>query len=98
MKAKDLEYHKKELHNITEHINQLRKSLGMVKRISEEQIFSKLLKHYEYWASKPRSGKNIGRIKYARKKVKTFYKLMLNKIFHQSAIVILMDLQKRRSK
>ncbi len=96
IKIRDLEYHKKELHEVTEKINQLRKNLGITKRRSNDEILCKLLKNYEYWAARTRIWKNINKIRYARKKIKTFYKLRLSKIFHQSAVVLLMNKSKRR--
>jgi len=96
IKIRDLEYHKKELHKVTEKINQLRKNLGMTKRRSNDEILCKLLKNYEYWAARAKIRKNINRTGYARKKIKTLHKLGLSNIFHQSAVVLLMNKSKRR--
>lgn len=91
IEVKDLEYHKKELHEVTEKIKQLRRSLGIAKRSSDDDILYKLLNNYKYWVTRVRKGKNINRTKYAKKKIKTFYKLGLSKAFHQSAVIILME-------
>lgn len=96
MIIRDLEYHKEELHKVTEEIKQLRKSLGIAKRSSDDEILYKLLKNYKYWVTRTMKGKNINRAKYVRKKIKTFYKLALSKAFHQSAVIMMMKYIQRR--
>ena len=90
MKIKNLEYHKQELHKIAEEIKELRKDLGLSKRSSDDMILYRLLQDYKYWVTRIKTGKNINRAKYIRKRIKTFYKLAISKTFHQTAIVIMM--------
>lgn len=97
MVIKDLEYHKEELHKVTEEVKQLRKSLGIAKRSSDDKILYRLLKNYKYWVNGVKKGRNINRAKYVRKRIMIFYKLALSKAFHQSAVIMMMKyMQKRR--
>ncbi len=89
MIIKDVEYHKKALHEISEQIKQLRKGSGLPKRIGDDIILHKLLKNYQYWVTRAKTNKNINRAKYARKKIKTFYRLEISKSFHQGIIIAL---------
>jgi len=88
MVIKDLEYHKEELHKVTGDVKQLRKSLGIAKRSSDDEILYRLLKNYKYWVNRVKKGRNINREKYVRKRIMIFYKLALSKAFHQSIIVM----------
>jgi len=90
MIIKNLEYHKKELHQVTEQIKQLRKSIGLAKRSGDDMILHRLLQSYKYWVTRTKKGKNINRAKYIRKRIKIFYKLMLCKTIHQTVIVMMM--------
>lgn len=89
MIIKDLDYHKKGLHDVTEQIKKLRKDLGLPKRSSDDIILHKLLQSYKYWATRTKTGKNINRVKYSRKRIKTFHRLLLCKTVHQTIIVML---------
>ena len=77
------------MHEISEKIKQLRKDSGMPKRSGDDMILHKLLKNYQYWATRAKTGKNANRAKYARKRIKTFYALEISKSFHQGIIVAL---------
>jgi len=90
MIIKNLEYHKQELHKIAEEIKELRKDLGLPKRSSNDMILLRLLHSYKYWATRTKTGKNIHRAKYVRKRIRTFYKLAISKMFHHAIIVALM--------
>ena len=90
MTIKDLEHHKKALHEISEQIKQLRKDSGLPKRSGDDIILHKLLKNYQYWIARTKTNKNIHRAKYARKRIKTFYRLEISKAFHQGIVVALM--------
>lgn len=94
MIIKDLEYHKQELHKISEQIKQLRKDSGLPKRSGDDIILYRLLQNYKHWVTRTRTGKNIHRAKYARKRIKTFYKLELSKTFHQGIIIALLNNKK----
>ena len=98
MRIKNLEYHKKELHKISEKIKQLKKSLDMSKRKRGEDILDKLLKSYKYWIRQTKTQANTNRVGYIKNKIKDFYKLNIAKIFHQSAIVALTGTKKRRNR
>src|SRR3989344_3572138 len=89
MIIKNLEYHKQELHKISEQIKQLRKDSGLPKRSGDDIILHKLLKNYQYWVTRAKTNKNISRAKYARKKIKTFYRLEISKAHHQAVIIAL---------
>lgn len=90
MAITNLGYHKQELHKIAEEIKELRKDLGLPKRISDDMVLYRLLHSYKYWVTRAKTGKNIHRAKYARKRIRVFYRLSLSRIFHQTAIVMLM--------
>lgn len=87
MKSNNLDYHKKELHNVTEQIKQLKKDLGLSKRTNEDMILYRLLQNYKYWVIRAKTGKNTHRAKYARKRIRIFFKLVMSKTFHQTSIV-----------
>jgi len=98
MKIKDLEYHKKELHETSEQIKQLRKDSGMPKRSGDDGLLYRLLHSYKYWVTRAKTGKNIHRAKYARKRIKAFYRLELSKTFHQAVIVMLIKNEGKNGK
>ena len=98
MIIKDIEYHKKALHEISEQIKQLRKDSGLPKRSGDDIILHKLLKNYQYWVTRAKTNKNIHMAKYARKKIKTFYRLGISKTFHQAIIVALMKNEDKNEK
>lgn len=89
MKINDIEYHKQELHKISEQIKQLRKDSGLPKRSGDDIILHKLLQNYRHWVTRVKTGKNVHRAKYARGRIKVFYKLKISKTFHQAIIVAL---------
>ena len=98
MIIKNLEYHKQELHKISEQIKQLRKDSGLPKRSGDDIILHKLLKNYQYWVTGAKTNKNIHRAKYARKRIKAFYSLETSKAFHQGIIVALMNQENKNDK
>jgi hypothetical protein len=87
MKNNNLDYHKKELHRISEEIKGIRKGLGLSKRTNEDMMLYRLLQNYKYWITRAKTGKNIHRAKYARKRIRAFFKLVVSKTFHQASIV-----------
>ena len=98
MIIKDIEYHKKALHEISEQIKQLRKDSGLPKRSGDDIILHKLLKNYQYWVTRAKTNKNIHRAKYARKRIKIFYSLETSKAFHQGIIVAHMNQENKNGK
>jgi len=94
MRIKDLEYHKKELHKISEKIKKLKKDLKISKRKKGEEILYKLLDGYRYSLTKKDLKKDKKLKGYVRNKINLFYKLSVSKIFHQSVIVMLMKFDK----
>ena len=98
MRIKDIEYHKQELHKISEQIKRLRKDSGLPKRSGDDIILHKLLKNYQYWVTGAKTNKNIHRAKYARKRIKIFYRLELSKAFHQGIIMALMNNKSKNEK
>ena len=98
MRIKDIEYHKQELHKISEQIKRLRKDSGLPKRSGDDIILHKLLKNYQYLVTRDKTNKNIHRAKYARKRIKTLYRLELSKAFHQGIIVALMNSKSKNEK
>ena len=98
MIIKNLDYHKVELHKVAKQIKQIKKDSGLPKRSGDEMILYRLLHSYRYWVTRTKTGKNIHRAKYARKRIKVFYMLMLSKTFHQTVIVMLMENQKANYK
>ena len=97
MRIKDLEYHKKELHKISEKIKQLKKDFNIAKRKKSEEILFKLLDNYKYSITR-KDQKDIKKRNYVRNKINLFYKLTIAKVFHQSVIVMLLKYNKRRKK
>lgn len=97
MRIKDLEYHKKELHKISEKIKQLKKDFNITKRKKSEEILFKLLDNYKYSITR-KDQKDIKKRNYVRNKINLFYKLTIAKVFHQSVIVMLLKYNKRRKK
>ena len=96
MKVQDLKYHKEELHKVSEEIKQLKKDVGITKRKKSEEILDRLLKNYRYWVSRAKTKANINRVGYIKNKIKDFYRFNLSRVFHQSAIVVLMKTKKER--
>jgi len=97
MKVKNLEYHRRELHKVSEKIKKLKKDLSITKRKKGEEILYKLLDKYRYSLTKKDLKKDKNLRGYVRNKINLFYKLSVSKVFHQSVIVML-GTKKRRKK